>query len=171
MLIITAAWLGMNHGYPIETLLTINQTRIVQVLSEGDELTCNEIIELTHVSRSGFYSAIKNLVSSGLIKTISSGRMRTYQINRVGMLFSEITKMIAKSHDLSTSDLEEVSRRLKEVLLAMDRVAKITKEIELFNDKNESSIFERLRLRKLRKERDSILQKIGYYGGNVNEKK
>lgn len=161
----------MNHGYPIEPLLTINQALILQVLSEGDELTCNEIVELTHVSRSGFYSAIKNLVSSGLIKAESSGRMRTYQINRVGMFLSEVTKMMAKSHDLSTSDLEEVSKKLKEVLTAMDRVAIITKEIELFDDKNGNSIFERMRLRKLRRERDSILQKIGYYGGTVDERK
>jgi len=164
----------MERSNPIENLLTVKQVDILKVLFQEDELTCGEIMDLAHISRSGFYSAMGTLVSAGLVKTISVGRSKTYQINKIGLLLSRIAQLIAKPGELSTSDLGDISKKLEIILGTIEKVNLIIKQIEEINGKPSSSVIDKIKLHKLRKDRDRILEEIdingrlsngkGYYG-------
>lgn len=161
----------MEQKNPIEFLLTVKQACIMKVLSEGDILTGGEIMELAPISKSGFYPAMKKLQRSGLVRTVSVGKQRAYQINKIGLSLSGIAKEIARSNELSTSDLEKISGKLEEITHILLKTIPILEEIKRINKKQNVGLVEKLKLRKLREKRDKILQQVDIFRGLSNVQK
>lgn len=153
----------MNSSSPIRVLLTLTQVKILKVLERGELFTGREIIDLGDISKATFYNNIKKLVRSGVVRESSMGKTRVYRINRLGLSLLQISEAFSRVNGLSTSDFENMRKKLEEIISVAGKLDKLTSGIDTLNRKESISFPDKLRLRSLKQERDRLL--AGYTTG------
>ena len=153
----------MNSSTPIRVFLTQAQVKILRVLESGQSFTGRQIIDLGEISKAAFYINIFKLVSSGIVEKRLMGKTKVYTINRIGFSLVEIIKVLSQPDDLSIYELEKTRNKLVEIIQTIDKIQKIMREIDSLNKKESLSMFEQLKLLKLKHRIDKILYEVDIY--------
>lgn len=151
----------------LDSLITNTQRRILAVLSTlGDEpLTATEVIKYGEIPKTSFYKGIEPLIKCGIVIKITPEKKKPthFQANCAAIPLFRIIKILASNPD----HIQDCVGMLEDYLAAISELKPLFLQIEAIHSKVRLSGLDRLRLAKLKKQRDKRLDEIAkMFGGN-----